>query len=120
MYAIRSYYEHWDRDRNDSGRELLLAAQRWLGSAVTEFQIHGWRYSVITSYSIHYTKLYEAGGAFDGNRGGALFEPDRVRGVAAIFVYLTVIGSIVQLAVLPELRGDTRQIVQIIILGVVV
>ena len=37
--------EHWDRDRNDSGRELLRAARRWLGSAVTEFQVHGWRYS---------------------------------------------------------------------------
>ncbi|PKN55462.1 MAG: hypothetical protein CVU56_21300 [Deltaproteobacteria bacterium HGW-Deltaproteobacteria-14] len=36
-------------------------------------------------------------------------------GVAAIFVYLTVIGIIVQLAVLPELRGDTRQAVQIIL-----
>jgi len=39
-------------------------------------------------------------------------------GVAAIFVYLTVIGAIVSLAVLPELRGDTRQAVQVIIMSV--
>jgi predicted NAD/FAD-dependent oxidoreductase len=37
--------EHWDRDRKDCGRELLQAAEVWLGSAVTEFQVHGWRYS---------------------------------------------------------------------------
>jgi predicted NAD/FAD-dependent oxidoreductase len=36
---------HWDRDRKDCGRELLQAANVWLGSAVTEFQVHGWRYS---------------------------------------------------------------------------
>jgi renalase len=37
--------EQWDRDRQDSGQELLRAAEPWLGSAVTEFQVHGWRYS---------------------------------------------------------------------------
>ncbi|MBK5094569.1 MAG: FAD-dependent oxidoreductase [Deltaproteobacteria bacterium] len=37
--------EHWDRDRKDCGRELLQAAEVWLGSAVTGFQVHGWRYS---------------------------------------------------------------------------
>ncbi len=36
---------HWDRDRTDCGRELLQAAEVWLGSNVTEFQVHGWRYS---------------------------------------------------------------------------
>jgi renalase len=37
--------EHWDRDRKDCGRELLHAAEVCLGSAVTEYQVHGWRYS---------------------------------------------------------------------------
>ena len=37
--------EHWDRDRQESVRELLRAAEPWLGSDVTEFQVHGWRYS---------------------------------------------------------------------------
>lgn len=38
-------FENWDRDRKRSGRTLLCAAEPWLGSKVTEFQIHGWRYS---------------------------------------------------------------------------
>ena len=37
--------EHWDRDRRESVLELLRAAEPWLGSEVTEFQVHGWRYS---------------------------------------------------------------------------
>ena len=37
--------EHWDRDREGSARELLGAAKIWLGAEVTEFQVHGWRYS---------------------------------------------------------------------------
>jgi predicted NAD/FAD-dependent oxidoreductase len=37
--------EHGDRDRRESVRELVRAAEPWLGSAVTEFQVHGWRYS---------------------------------------------------------------------------
>lgn len=37
--------EHWDHDRKESGQELLRAAQAWLDSDVTEFQVHGWRYS---------------------------------------------------------------------------
>ena len=37
--------ERWDRDRSDSGRELLREATPWLGSDVIEFQVHGWRYS---------------------------------------------------------------------------
>ena len=37
--------EHWNRDRQESGRELLRAAEPWLASGVTEFEIHGWRYS---------------------------------------------------------------------------
>ena len=37
--------EHWEGDRQESGRELLLAAVPWLGAAVKEFQVHAWRYS---------------------------------------------------------------------------
>jgi renalase len=37
--------EHWAHDRQESGRELIQAAEVWLGSGVTEFQVHGWRYS---------------------------------------------------------------------------
>ncbi len=37
--------EHWEHDRQETGRELLQAAEEWLGSGVAEFQIHGWRYS---------------------------------------------------------------------------
>lgn len=37
--------EHWDRDREDSARELLGAAAPWLGANVAEFQVHGWRFS---------------------------------------------------------------------------
>lgn len=37
--------EHWDRDRQESGRELLQAAGPWLGSGVIDFQVHGWRHS---------------------------------------------------------------------------
>ena len=37
--------EHWDRDRQESGRRLLDAANDWLGSDVRTFQVHGWLYS---------------------------------------------------------------------------
>lgn len=37
--------EHWDQDRQDSGRTLLDAAASWLGTGNKTFQIHGWRYS---------------------------------------------------------------------------
>lgn len=37
--------EHWERDRQESGRLLLSAAREWLGADVTTFQVHGWRYS---------------------------------------------------------------------------
>ena len=37
--------EHWEADRQESGRALLLAAAPWLGAAVKEFQVHAWRYS---------------------------------------------------------------------------
>lgn len=38
--------EHWEQDRTAAGEILLQAAASWLGDArVTEFQVHGWRYS---------------------------------------------------------------------------
>jgi predicted NAD/FAD-dependent oxidoreductase len=37
--------EHWDRDRQQIGRQLLRAANEWLGARVETFQVHGWRYS---------------------------------------------------------------------------
>ena len=36
---------HWDRDRDETARLLLAAADEWLGAGVKSFQIHGWRYS---------------------------------------------------------------------------
>lgn len=37
--------EHWDRDRQESGRALINAAASWLGVGIKTFQVHGWRYS---------------------------------------------------------------------------
>jgi hypothetical protein len=37
--------EHWERDRQESGRRLLDAANDWLGTDVRTFQVHGWLYS---------------------------------------------------------------------------
>jgi hypothetical protein len=46
IHATHSFsVEHWDRDRQQSGRHLLGAAESWLGSGVLAFQVHGWRYS---------------------------------------------------------------------------
>jgi hypothetical protein len=36
---------HWERDRQESGRRLLDAANDWLGADVRTFQVHGWLYS---------------------------------------------------------------------------
>ena len=37
--------EHWEQDRQESGRQLLSAAAPWLGARARTFQVHGWRYS---------------------------------------------------------------------------
>ncbi|NNE07715.1 MAG: NAD(P)-binding protein [Gemmatimonadetes bacterium] len=37
--------ESWGGDREAAGRELIRSARRWIGSNVTDFQVHGWRYS---------------------------------------------------------------------------
>ncbi|MFN0126718.1 MAG: NAD(P)/FAD-dependent oxidoreductase [Verrucomicrobiales bacterium] len=73
--------EHWDRDRQESGRALLDAAAPWLGAGTRTFQVHGWRFSkpmrlddercVLVSQS---PPLVLAGDAFAGPRveGAAL------------------------------------------------
>ncbi len=73
--------EHWDQDRQESGRALLDAAAPWLGAEIRTFQVHGWRYSkpmrvdeelcVLVSQS---PPLMLAGDAFAGPRveGAAL------------------------------------------------
>jgi hypothetical protein len=46
IHASHSFsVEHWDHDRQESGRQLLAAAEPWLGSDLLTFQVHGWRYS---------------------------------------------------------------------------
>ena len=67
--------EHWDRDRRESVQALLRHAEPWLGSDVTEFHVHGWRYSKPVSTSenpcvilSHSPPLLLAGDAFAGPR----------------------------------------------------
>ena len=36
---------HWDHDRDEVARQLLAAADHWIGADVQSYQIHGWRYS---------------------------------------------------------------------------
>jgi predicted NAD/FAD-dependent oxidoreductase len=46
IHATAAFSEqHWHSDRQESGRLLLDAAESWLGSGVSEFQVHGWRYA---------------------------------------------------------------------------
>ena len=46
IHATHSFsLEHWDCDREESGRYLLDAAAEWLGADIRTFQVHGWRYS---------------------------------------------------------------------------
>ena len=67
--------EQWDFDREETGRELLKAAEPWLGSEVITFQVHGWRYSkpirIDESPCLilnHFPPLVLAGDAFAGAR----------------------------------------------------
>jgi predicted NAD/FAD-dependent oxidoreductase len=82
IHATHSFsLEHWDRDRQESGRALLDAAAEWLGAGIRTFQVHGWRDSkpmrvheepcVLVSES---PPLVLAGDAFAGPRveGAAL------------------------------------------------
>jgi predicted NAD/FAD-dependent oxidoreductase len=46
IHATHSFsVEHWEQDRQESGRQLLGAAAPWLGAGILAFQVHGWRYS---------------------------------------------------------------------------
>lgn len=36
---------HWDEDRMLSGQKLIDACQKWIGTEVLSYQVHGWRYS---------------------------------------------------------------------------
>ena len=65
MYAIRSYYE--DMPRGVTSAATVLPAQIYVWSsesmrAFTERTSAGIIVLVITSYSVHYTKLYDARG----------------------------------------------------------
>ena len=73
--------EHWERDRQESGRRLLDAASGWLGADVRAFQVHGWLYSKPQQVDEHRCAivgqgppLVLAGDAFAGPRveGAAL------------------------------------------------
>jgi predicted NAD/FAD-dependent oxidoreductase len=74
--------DHWEADRQAAGQALLDAAAPWLGSAqVSEWQVHGWRYSQpIATYHAPCLRaeglppLIFAGDAFAGPRveGAAL------------------------------------------------
>lgn len=37
--------QHWDRDREETAKRLLLEAKDWIGAQVKSFRIHGWRFS---------------------------------------------------------------------------
>lgn len=46
LHATHAFsLEHWDGDRQASGRLLLDVAAEWLGASIKTFQVHGWRYS---------------------------------------------------------------------------
>jgi predicted NAD/FAD-dependent oxidoreductase len=67
--------EHWTWDRREAGHKLLRAAESWLGSHVSEFEVHGWRYSLPIrsdpSFCLPVSELPQvilAGDAFGGSR----------------------------------------------------
>ena len=65
MYAIRSYYVDFSHVDNEELRDLLDTARDRLEPVfTTDFRRQAWQIacgeSVITSYSIHYTKLYDS------------------------------------------------------------
>ncbi len=67
--------DHWDRDRQATAALLLDAAGAWVRAGVTEFQIHGWRYSRPTTCHEQLTAMVSrhplvliAGDAFGGPR----------------------------------------------------
>lgn len=83
--------EHWDADRQVSGRTLLDAASPWIGSGIKTFQVHGWRYSKpirtdeeLCAVANQLPPLILAGDAF----GGSSVEGAALSGWAAAEVLL--------------------------------
>ena len=76
IHATAEYsFEAWDRDRQECGRDLLKTAEPWLGAAVKDFQVHGWRFSRPTAVAEEFCLLVNqspplilAGDAFAGPR----------------------------------------------------
>ena len=76
IHATAEYsFEAWDRDRQECGRDLLKTAEPWLGAAVKDFQVHGWRFSRPTAVDEEFCLLVNqspplilAGDAFAGPR----------------------------------------------------
>ncbi len=70
--------EHFERDRQQVGREMIAAADPYLDAKIIDFQVHGWRYSkptvidesrcVLGSRSTSLPLLIFAGDAFGGPR----------------------------------------------------
>lgn len=72
---------NWDEDRMLSGQKLIDACQKWIGTEVLSYQVHGWRYSKPMQVDEHPCALLRstpplvmAGDAFAGPRveGAAL------------------------------------------------
>ena len=62
MYAIRSYYDHWSDWNKETFKEYTSLVEGEYEFKVRSKDVFGnisEEASVITSYSIHYTKLYE-------------------------------------------------------------
>ena len=76
IHASADFSEtHWDNDRTAIAQQLLQAAEPWIGSAIQDVQIHGWRYSkprVIAGQPYLLLNasppLFIAGDAFQGPR----------------------------------------------------
>jgi renalase len=70
--------KHFDSDRDQVAQQLIQAASPYLGAAVVDFQVHGWRYSkpiivdnspcMVVSESTDLPALVLAGDAFAGPR----------------------------------------------------
>ena len=69
--------QHFDLDRQQAGQLLIDAAQPYLGANVTDYQVHGWRYSkpsvvdpeaCMLISSDNHPPLVLAGDAFNGPR----------------------------------------------------
>jgi len=85
----------WDRDRRETGSELLRACERWLGARVAGFEVHGWLYSRPVTVAagpafvaLETPPLVFAGDAF----GGARVEGAALSGWAAASALQRLVG----------------------------